>query len=115
MKSLFSKCAAIVLAIASSAFFIGSCTVDDLTKDLTIYTGNGFLTNAISIQVSDAAKQEAAPADLTVTIEGRDKAKLFTIFGESKIKAVSGVIALAVKLADAPTTASPLQIGRAHV
>ena len=109
MKGLFSKCAAIVLAIASSAFFIGSCTVADLTKDLTIYTGNGFLTNPISIQVSDAAKQEAAPADLTVTIEGRDKAKIFTIFGESKIKAVSGVIALAVKLADAPTTASPLQ------
>ena len=109
MKNLFSKFTAIVLAIASSAFFIGSCTVDDLTKDLTIYTGNGFLTNPISIQVSDAAKQEAAPADLTVTIEGRDKAKIFTIFGESKIKAVSGVIALAVKLADAPTIASPLQ------
>lgn len=109
MKNLFPKCAAIILALASSAFFIGSCTVEDLTKDLTIYTGNSFLTNPISIQVGDAAKLESVPADLTVAIEGRDKAKIFTIFGESKIKAVSGVISLAVKVADAPSTAKPLQ------
>ncbi len=109
MKNLFSKYAAIILAVATSTFFIGSCTVEDLTKDLTIYTGNGFLVNPISIQVGDAAKLETVPTDLTVTVEGRDKAKLFTLFGESKIKAVSGVIALAVKKADAPTTANPLQ------
>lgn len=109
MKNLFSKYAAIILAVATSTFIIGSCTVADLTKDLTIYTGNGFLVNPISIQVGDAAKLEAVPADLVVAIEGRDKAKIFTIFGESKIRAVSGVIALAVKTADAPTTAKSLE------
>jgi hypothetical protein len=109
MKSLFSKFMAFGLAVATTAFFIGSCTVSDLTKDLTIYTGNGFLTSPISIQIGDAAKLENVPADMVVTIEGRDKAKFYTLFGESKIKAVSGVVALAVKNADAPTTANPLQ------
>lgn len=109
MKSLFSKCAALMSAVAISAFFVGSCAVEDLTKDLTIYTGNGFLTSPISFQIGDAAKLENVPADLEVTIEGRDKAKFFTLFGESKIKAISGVVALAVKNADVPTTANPLQ------
>ncbi len=109
MKSLFSKFMAFGLAVAATAFFIGSCTVSDLTKDLTIYTGNGFLTSPISIQIGDAAKLENVPTDLVVTIEGRDKAKIFTLFGESKIKAVSGVVALAVKNTDAPTTANSLQ------
>ncbi len=109
MKKLFLNSLAIVFAFSISAIFIGSCTVGDLTKDLTIYTGNAFLTNSISIQVGDAAKLESVPADLVVTIEGRDKAKIFTIFGESKIRAVSGVVALAVKTVDEPSTANPLE------
>ncbi len=109
MKNLFSKALAMLVAVAVSAAFIGSCTVADLTKDLTIYTGNAFLVNPISIQIGDAAKLENVPTDLVVTIEGRDKAKIFTIFGESKIRAVSGIIALAVKAVDAPTVATPLE------
>jgi hypothetical protein len=109
MKNLFSKCAAIVCAVTLSTFIIQSCAVEDLTKDLTIYTGNGFLTSPISIQVADAAKLETVPTDLAISVEGRDKAKIFTIFGESKIRVVSGVVALAVKIADAPTVAKPLE------
>jgi hypothetical protein len=109
MRRIFSKCLPIASAVAFSALIIGACTVADLTKDLTIYTANSFLVNPISIQVGDAAKLESVPEELTVTVEGRDKAKIFTIFGESKLRAVSGVIALAVKTADAPTTANPLE------
>jgi hypothetical protein len=109
MRKLFSKCVAIASAVAISAMFVNGCTVADLTKDLTIYTGNSFLVNPISIQVGDAAKLESVPEELIVTVEGRDKAKIFTIFGESQLKAVSGVVALAVKTTDAPTTANPLE------
>jgi hypothetical protein len=109
MKRLISSISAIVFALIFSAIFIGSCTIGDLTKDLTIYTGNAFLVNPMSIQVGDAAKLEVVPTDLSVTIEGRDKAKIFTIFGESKIRAVSGIVSLAVKTTDAPTTANPLE------
>ena len=109
MKNIFTKLAAGVVAICLTTIFIVSCSVEDLTKDLTLYTGNSFLVNPISIQVADAAKSESAPDQLTVTIEGRDKDKLFTMFGEKKIRAISGIISLAVKAADAPTSAKSLE------
>ncbi len=109
MKNIFSKLAAIVVAFSLSAFFVVSCSVEDLTKDVTLYTGNSFLVNPLSIQIADAAKNESAPDQLTVTVEGRDKDKIFTMFGEKKIRAISGIVSLAVKAADAPTTAKPLE------
>jgi hypothetical protein len=109
MRKLFSNCLPIAAAVVLAASIFNGCTVADLTKDLTIYTGNSFLVNPISIQVGDAAKLESVPEELVVTVEGRDKAKIFTIFGESQLKAVSGVVALAVKTTDAPTTANPLE------
>jgi hypothetical protein len=109
MRKLFSNCLPIAAAVVLAASIFNGCTVADLTKDLTIYTGNSFLVNPISIQVGDAAKLESVPEELVVTVEGRDKAKIFTIFGESQLKAVSGVVALAVKTTDAPTAANPLE------
>ena len=109
MKNNFTKLTVSIVAICLSVFFVVSCSVEDLTKDLTLYTGNSFLINPISIQVGDAAKLESAPDQLTVTLEGRDKDKIYTMFGEKKIRAISGIISLAVKLADAPTTAKPLE------
>ncbi len=109
MKNIFTKIATGIVAICLSVVFVVSCSVEDLTKDLTLYTGNSFLVNPISIQVADAAKNESAPDQLTVTIEGRDKDKIFTMFGEKKIRAISGIVSLAVKTADAPTAAKPLE------
>jgi hypothetical protein len=109
MKNIFPKVAAMTFAVSLAVFLISSCTVEDLTKDLTIYTGNGFLVSPISIQIGDAAHLEAAPSDLIVSIEGRDKAKIFSLMGESKIHAMSGIVALAVKTVDMPTAANPLE------
>jgi hypothetical protein len=109
MKSLFSKLIAASIAVCIVTFFVVSCSVQDLTQDLTLYTGNGFLVNPITIQVGDAAKLEVAPDQLTITVEGRDKDKIFTMFGEKKIRAISGIVALAVKIADAPSATQPLE------
>ena len=108
MKNLFPKIAIVLVAISLSTFFVVSCSVQDLTQDITLYTGNGFLTNPITIQVGDAAKLENVPDQLTITVEGRDKSKIFTMFGQSKIQAIGGIISLAVKMADAPTPTQPL-------
>jgi hypothetical protein len=109
MKNFFPKVTAMTFAVTLAFFLISSCSVEDLTKDLTIYTGNGFLVSPISIQIADAAHLEAAPTDLIVSVEGRDKAKIFSLMGESKIHPISGIVALAVKTIDAPTTANPLE------
>ena len=109
MKNIFTKLTASILAICLSVFFMVSCSVEDLTKDLTLYTGNSFLVNPISIQVGDAAKLEAVPDQLSVTIEGRDKDKIYTMFGEKKIRAISGIVSLAVKTVDAPTATKTLE------
>ncbi len=109
MKNIFTKLSASVLAVCLSIFFVTSCSVQDLTKDLTLYTGNSFLVNPISVQVGDAAKLEKVPDQLTVTVEGRDKDKIYTMFGEKKIRAIGGIVSLAVKTSDAPTTAKSLE------
>jgi hypothetical protein len=107
MKNQFTRIATMFVAI--SLFFAMSCSVEDLTKDLTIYTANNFLVNPISIQIGNAAHLEDAPEGLLISVEGRDKAKIFSLIGESKIRSVGGIVALAVKTADAPTVASPLE------
>jgi hypothetical protein len=109
MKNIFPKVAAMTFAVSLAVFLVSSCTVQDLTKDLTIYTSNNFLVSPISIQIADAAHLDAAPQDLIVSIEGRDKAKIFSLTGESKIQAMSGIVALAVKTVDMPTAANPLE------
>jgi hypothetical protein len=109
MKNFFPKVAASVLAVLLTVFLISSCSVEDLTKDLTIYTSNNFLVSPISIQIADAAHLEAVPSDMIVSIEGRDKAKIFSLMGESKIQPMSGIVALAVKTVDMPTAANPLE------
>jgi hypothetical protein len=67
------------------------------------------LSSPITIKVADAANLANTPTDLTVAIEGRDKAKIFSYLGESKIKVVNGDIILGVKTSDMPTVAAPLQ------
>ncbi len=109
MKNIFTKLIASILAIGLSVFCVVSCSVEDLTKDLTLYTGNSFLVNPISIQVGDAAKLESVPDQLSVAIEGRDKDKIYTMFGEKKIRAISGIVSLAVKTTDAPTATKTLE------
>jgi hypothetical protein len=109
MKNIFPKVAAITLAVSLSVFLMSSCSVQDLTKDLTIYTSNNFLVSPISIQIGDAAHLEAAPKDLTVSIQGRDKDKIFSLLGEHKIQALSGFVVLAVKNVEMPTVANPLE------
>jgi hypothetical protein len=109
MKNFFHKVTAMTLTVSIAVFLISSCTVEDLTKDLTIYTGNGFLVSPISIQIADAAHLEAVPEGLIVSIEGRDKAKIFSLMGESKIHAMSGIVALAVKAVDMPTATNTLE------
>ena len=109
MKKIFSSVVAAIIAVGLSTFFVVSCSVEDLTKDLTLYTGNAFLVNAISIQVGDAAKLESVPDQLTITVEGRDKDKIYTMFGEKKIRAIGGILSLAVKTVDAPSATQPLE------
>jgi hypothetical protein len=109
MRNMFSKLKAIGCSVLFSVVIIGSCTVGDLTKDLTIYTGNAFMMNPISIQIGDANHLETVPENMEVAVEGPDKDKIFTIFGESKIREVSGVVALAVKTSDAPSLTNRLE------
>jgi hypothetical protein len=109
MKNIFPKVAASVLAASLVVFLISSCSVEDLTKDLTIYTSNNFLVSPISIQIGDAAHLKDVPKDLIVSIEGRDKAKIFSLTGESKIQPMSGIVALAVKTVESPTVANPIE------
>ena len=109
MKNFFPKVTASILAVTLAVFLISSCSVEDLTKDLTIHTSNNFLVSPISIQIGDAAHLQAAPKDLVVSIEGRDKAKIFSLTGESKIHAMSGIVSLAVKTVELPTAANPLE------
>jgi hypothetical protein len=109
MKNIFSKVTAMVVAVSFAVFLVSSCSVQDLTKDLTIYTSNNFLVTPISIQIADAAHLEAVPKDLIVSIEGRDKAKIFSILGENKLQAISGIVTLAVKTVEQPTVANPLE------
>ncbi|MBL7813445.1 MAG: hypothetical protein JNL70_00470 [Saprospiraceae bacterium] len=109
MKNSITKIMALSIIAISTIVFAISCSVEDLTQDLTLYTGNGFLVNPVSIQVADAAKQEVAPDNLTITVEGRDKDKIYTMFGEKKIRAISGIVSLAVKSSDAPSASKPLE------
>jgi hypothetical protein len=109
MKNFLAKFSAIVIAVVMVVSFVSSCSVEDLTKDLTIYTGNTFLVNPISVQIGDAAHLENVPNDLTITVEGRDKAKIFSLVGKAKLQAVNGILALAVKSVDAPTPTNPLE------
>jgi hypothetical protein len=109
MKKLFPQCSILSAFSLLITLLINACSVEDLTKDLTIYTGNTFLVNPISIQVGDAAHLESVPEGLIVSIEGRDKAKIFTLLGESKIEAVSGIVSLTVKSSETPTVTNPLE------
>jgi hypothetical protein len=109
MKKLSSKFSILSAFALFVTLLINACSVEDLTKDLTIYTGNNFLVNPISIQIGDAAHLQNAPDELTVSIEGRDKAKIFSLLGESKIHVVGGIVALAVKTPDAPTMTNPIE------
>ena len=109
MKNLFPTVTASILAITLSVFLISSCSVEDLTKDLTIYASNNFLVSPISIQIGDAAHLQVAPKDLVVSIEGRDKAKIFSVLGENKIQAISGIVVLNVKTVETPTATNPLE------
>jgi hypothetical protein len=93
---------AFCLLAGATGFFL-SCNTADLTKDLTLTVSTDFLVNSFSVQVTDAADSKKIPTDLSVTIEGRDKDKIFSILGEKKITPVQGIIALATKKLDAPT------------
>lgn len=96
-------------SVAAAILFVISCSPADLTKDLTLTVGSDFLVNPFSVQIYDAADPKKIPAGATVTIEGRDKNKIFSVLGKKKIDIVSGIIALATKQLDAPSATQTLE------
>jgi len=98
-----------VLSFIGAALIFNACTVDNLTKDLNISLSSDFLVNPITIQVADALSNKAITDDITVTIEGRDKDKIYSLLGEKKISLIGNIFALSVKKSDAPTEVNPLQ------
>jgi hypothetical protein len=109
MKKTFIKFLPISIAIAFVLAFVTACDVSDWAEDVNIYTSNDFLVNPITIQIVDAVDEQTVPSDIVVTLEGKDKDRFFTLFGEKKIEAVDGIVALAVIKADAPTLTKPLE------
>lgn len=103
------KIAFTVLSYLCAAFMFNACSVDSLTKDLNISLGSDFLVNPITIQVSDALNDNAIVENVTVSIEGRDKDKIYTLLGEKNITLIGNIFALSVKKVDLPTDATPLQ------
>lgn len=108
MKQTHYKWLGIVSSIMLVVAIIASCSREDLTKDLNLYVGTEFLVNPITLQVFDAQDASKIPADATVTIEGRDKDKIYSLMGERNITLIDGLVGLAVKKADLPTEANPL-------
>jgi hypothetical protein len=86
-----------------------SCSREDLTQDLNIYVGNDFLVSPITVQISDAYDAQKIPADATITVEGKDKDKIYSLLGEKSITLYSGVATLAIKKTDLPTQSNPLE------
>ncbi|MDZ7876282.1 MAG: hypothetical protein U5L45_01355 [Saprospiraceae bacterium] len=109
MKFSFQKTLAVLASTIILALCVVACSTSDLTKDLTLDVGSDVLVNSFSVQINDVANESLIPPDATVTIEGRDKDKIFSILGSKSIPVVAGIIALATKKVDAPSASQTLE------
>ncbi len=99
----------VILSLTIAAGIFNACSRDTLTQDLNISLGSEFLVNPITLQVSDALTGGGIADDVTISIEGKDKDKIYSLLGEKKISLIGNVFALAVKKSDVPNEANPLQ------
>ena len=109
MKKSHYKWLAMLSGVALTVAIAASCSREELTKDLNLYVGTEFLVNPITLQILDARQANKLPADATITIEGRDKDKIYSLLGEKKLTLIDGVVALAVKKGDLPSENNPLE------
>ena len=109
MKQTRYKWLGILTSIALTVAVIASCSREDLTKDLEIYVGTDFLVNKFTVQVVDAQDPSKVPADAIITIDGKDKDKIFSLLGDKELSLSGNLVGIAIKKADLPSETAPLE------
>lgn len=109
MKQTHYKLFGVISTFLVVIAIIASCSREELTKDLNLYVGSEFLVNPITLQIFDAQDASKIPAGATITIEGKDKDKIYSLMGEKSLSLIDGLVALAVKKVDVPTESNPLE------
>jgi hypothetical protein len=98
------------LSIVLVAVF--SCSKNDsetLVDGVTSTASTDLYINPLNIQVIDAANEGSFPDNATITIGGKDKAKIIAITGERLITLRNGFIELGVRNEHKPTAERPLE------
>jgi hypothetical protein len=112
MNWFSKKVPALIAAISIMLIAALSCRKQDsetVVDNLRITTSNALYLNPLNIQVIDAADETDYPATATVTIVGKDKGKLLSVLGETKIPMKNGLVELGVLPLYKPSAAHPLE------
>ena len=89
------------------------CHPETLLDGVNINIGTQILYNPLNIEILDARLEIGkVPENATLSIEGKDKDKIFSVFGEKiiTINSVSGIANLAISRNTKPTPENPLLI-----
>jgi hypothetical protein len=103
-----------VLAASVGIVFISvlSCNKQEetsITDGLKFTASNDLYYNPLNIQVIDAGNESSYPETATVTIGGKDKAKILSAVGGRVITLKGGFIELGVTKGNKPSASNPLE------
>jgi len=84
--------------------------LNDVLEGVTFFIGTDFIEHPLSIQFVNAnGAASDQPRDLTVTISGPDADLLFSLFGESQLRADGNILNVAVEKSTTASATAPLE------
>lgn len=113
-KSTAQTVALLALAVGLTANLFWSCSTDKLFKDLNLYIRSDVLLNPLTIEIVDANPANTTPIPfdkVKVEVLGPDRAKIYSVVGERKIKLDGAYLNLGIRRFDAPSVQRPLYFG----
>lgn len=107
---LFNIKTTLFAAAVALVFTLIACNTDSLLKDVNIEVGTELLYNPVNLQIVDARMDGKIPQNATVTIIGKDKDKVFSVFGEKALAINNeGILNIGIPRSYKPTATAPLE------
>jgi|GEM_PF-1261852 len=109
MKLLYVKFTLIITVIALVITII-ACNRDSLLKGVNIEVGTELLYNPVNVQIIDGKLDGTIPQNITVSIIGKDKDKIYSVLGEKAITVNSyGILNIGIPRNNTATIYAPIE------